>query len=471
MKGKKLSRRDFLRLSTMTAAGAALAACAPSAPEVVEETVEVPIEETVEVDKTEVVEATAPAEAQDVKITMWFQDFLYVQFFTDRGNEWAEMHPEYNIEFDIVQMPDAPETADTFIGNLVAGTGAPDIIGIERGWFPRLLKGGLAEQGMYDLNPWIELEGPGFKDKFLRWELYSWAGKTYGVESGLCASVYYYRKDIFDDAGLDPSAIETYDDFIQVGKALREATGSYMTVADTVDVSYPLLFMIQNDGGAFDENGDVAIDSPQSIEALQLYTDMANLHEVAFPTSEFWGGGLQAAFQDGTVAGIIAPDWYSDNVLKVNVEDQAGKWAITPMPIFKSGGRRTTVWGGTGVGVTQQSEYADIAWEILKYTYMTKENQVKRYLDIHYFPTMLDALDDPRILAEEDEFFGGQAVGAVFAEVAPDVPFNYTHPYKAEALDLLSNEVVSPVMAGERDPEDALKDAAQSIREMIAEGA
>jgi len=468
MKGKGLNRREFLRLGSLMAAGAALAACTAPAAEVVRETVEVPVKETVEVEKTVLVEATAPPAVQEVKITMWFHDFLYVQFFTDRSKEYAEMHPEYSIEFDIVQIP---ELSDTFIGNLVAGTGAPDIVGIEQGWFPRLLKGALAEQGMYDLNPWMDLEAAGFKDKFLRWELYSWQRKTYAVESALCPCVYYYRKDIFDDAGLDPSAIETYDDFIQVGKALREATGSYLMPADTVDASIALLFMIQNDGGLFNENGDVLIDSPQSIEALQLYTDMANLHEVAFLTSEYWGGGLQAAYQDGTVAGVIGPDWYSDYVLKVNVEDQAGKWAVTPMPIFKSGGRRTTVWGGTGMGVTQQSDYPDIAWEILKYTYMTKENQVKRYLEIHYFPTMLDALDDPRILEAEDEFFGGQTVGAVFADVAPEVPFYYTHPYKAEALDLLSSEVTSPVMAGEIAPEDALKDAAQKMREMISEAA
>jgi len=466
MTERRLSRRDFLRMGAFAIAGATLAGCATPTPEVVKEvvkeTVEVPVEKTV------VVEQTAPAAPEKVKITMWFHDFLYVQFFTDRGKEWAEMNPQYEIEYDIVQVP---QLADTFIGNLVAGTGAPDIVGIERGWFPRLLKGGLAEQGMYDLNPWMDLEEPGFKDKFLRWELYSWENATYGVESALCPCVYYYRKDIFDEGGLDPSVIETYDDFIQVGKELREATGSYMTPADTVGGDYPLMFMIQNDGGAFDEKGEVLLDSPESIEALQLYYDLANTHEVAYPTAEFWGAGLQAAYQDGTVAGVIGPDWYSDYVLKQTVEDQAGKWRVVTMPIFRPGGRRTTVWGGTGMGVTKQSDYPDVSWEILKYTYMTKENQVKRYLEIHYFPTMLDALEDPRIVEATDDFFGGQTVGAVFAEVAPEVPFNYTHPYKAEALDILANEVVAPVMAGERSVEDALKDAAQAVREMIAEGA
>jgi anaerobic selenocysteine-containing dehydrogenase len=56
MTSKKLSRRDFLRASAVTAAGAALAACQPQVvketvevEKVVEKEVEVPVAQTVEV--------------------------------------------------------------------------------------------------------------------------------------------------------------------------------------------------------------------------------------------------------------------------------------------------------------------------------------------------------------------------------------------------------------------------------------
>ena len=122
------------------------------------------------------------------------------------------------------------------------------------------------------------------------------------------------------------------------------------------------------------------------------------------------------------------------------------------------------------MGVTKQSKHPEIAWEILKYTYMTKENQVKRYLEIHYFPTMLDALEDPRIVEAEDPFCGGQKVGAVFAKVASEVPIYYAGPYKAEALQILDKDVITPVMAGEKKPEDALKDATEKLRDTMATG-
>jgi len=456
-----ISRRDFLRLSAAVAAGAILSACRPAAPPTAA------VEEVVEEAPAATPVPEKVPEKEKVKITMWFHDFLYVQFFTDRANEYAKMHPEYEFEFEIVQIP---EIADKFIGTLVAGTGAPDIVGVEQGWMPRLFKGGLAEKGMYDLNPWMELEGAGFKDKFLRWELYTYEGKTYGVESALCPSVYYYREDIFGQAGVDPNTFKTYDDFIEGGQKLKKETGSYMLPLDTVGGDYFLLPMLQNDGNIFDDKGNVVLDSPQNVEALQFYYDLAYRYEVGYATAEFWGAGLTAAYKDGTVVGVIGPDWYSDYVMKQSLKELSGKWRAAFMPVFRPGGRRTTVWGGTGMGVTKQSKYPEIAWEILKYTYMTKENQVKRYLEIHYFPTMLDALEDPRIVEAEDPFFGGQKLGALFAEVAPEVPIYYASPYKTEALDILSKDVITPVMAGEKSAEDALKDAAKKLKEVMAEG-
>ena len=62
MRTKKLSRRDFLRMSALTAAGAALAACQP---QVVKETVEVEV--TRQIEKVVEVTSVAPT-AEPVKI-------------------------------------------------------------------------------------------------------------------------------------------------------------------------------------------------------------------------------------------------------------------------------------------------------------------------------------------------------------------------------------------------------------------
>ena len=81
MDRKKLSRRDFLRLSAAAASGMLVAACAPAAPGVVEVEKEVPVEkivvQTVEVEKEVVVEKEVikevPAKLEKAKVTFWVE--------------------------------------------------------------------------------------------------------------------------------------------------------------------------------------------------------------------------------------------------------------------------------------------------------------------------------------------------------------------------------------------------------------
>ena len=45
---------------------------------------------------------------------------------------------------------------------------------------------------------------------------------------------------------------------------------------------------------------------------------------------------------------------------------------------------QTTVWGGTGFAVAKENDNAQYAWELLQYTYVTLENQIKRYEEIAF---------------------------------------------------------------------------------------
>ena len=71
MSQKNLSRRDFLRLGALTAAGTLVAACAPTpTPEVVEKVVTKEVEKVVK--ETVVVQATpAPEEVVEISFMGW----------------------------------------------------------------------------------------------------------------------------------------------------------------------------------------------------------------------------------------------------------------------------------------------------------------------------------------------------------------------------------------------------------------
>nr|MDW8082163.1 ABC transporter substrate-binding protein [Candidatus Calescibacterium sp.] len=163
---------------------------------------------------------------EEITISMWTHDYLYVEFFTRRGEEWAAMYPEYKIKFDFTQIP-YDQLWPKILTALAAGKGVPDLIGIEINAFSRFMKGDIAEKTLVDLTPFIG----GERDKFLRWEPYMYKGKIYGVESALCPVVFYYRKSVFDQAGI-PTPINTWEEFFEAGRKLKEK-GYYIAAVES----------------------------------------------------------------------------------------------------------------------------------------------------------------------------------------------------------------------------------------------
>ena len=111
----------------------------------------------------------------------------------------------------------------------------------------------------------------------------------------------------------------------------------------------------------------------------------------------------------------------------------------------------------------------DAVFEVLKYCLLDRESQIFKYEAAEYFPNRLDAMNDPRIVDVPDPFYGGQKFGALLAKVAPhtlDVP---SHPFLPEAMSVLRDTVPS-VAAGDKTPEVALRDAAQELDDLIAQG-
>jgi ABC-type glycerol-3-phosphate transport system substrate-binding protein len=312
---------------------------------------------------------------------------------------------------------------------------------------------------------------PNYDTEFVKWEPYTAGdGKIYAIEYSLSQTVYYYRKDLHDEAGVDPTAYVTYKDFIEGGKKFNEFhPGKFSVVADVGGTDTLRLLATQNGGGYFDKDGNILLDSPENVEALHLLYDMVNVHKMAWPCENVWGPGMWAALGDGTCAGALGADWYANSILVPQVPDQAGKWAVAKMPVFKEGGAVSAQFGGGGFCITQQSKAPDAVWDILNFMLLTKEGQIFKYQTTQSFPTRLDVMNDPGIVGFEDPFFGGQKVGAVLAEVAPFALGLPANEFLTEAFELL-RPAVPEVIGDEKTPEVALKDAADNLRKVIEQG-
>ena len=100
---------------------------------------------------------------------------------------------------------------------LESGEGAPDVVDIELGNFPAFTTG---EIGLMDLTDAIEP----YKDKVVesRLDLYGKDGKYYGFPTHVGTTVAFYNTEALEAAGIDYTAIKTWEDFKNAGVKYKE---------------------------------------------------------------------------------------------------------------------------------------------------------------------------------------------------------------------------------------------------------
>jgi len=383
--------------------------------------------------------ALAPVQAQeDVTISMWTHDQLYIDYFLEKAAEWESQWPQYNISYDFQQIPDAPGAALTAIA---AGEPLPDLLGLEISWFPRFMTGGIIDQYFVDLTDLIGDRREMFVEG--RWSPYAYEGRLYGVESALTASAYYYQPALLEQFGVEVPT--TWEEFLQVGGELGAQGVSLSVMTD--DAQGPFhMFFLQRGGVIFDENGEFVFGEESN---RQLAVEVADFIQQGVQNGsffmamggDFWGASIPTAFSEGRLAGIVMPDWYAGCCLKPGVEAMAGEWRVAPMPVWEGGGHTTSVWGGTAFSISKDADNVELVWSLLDYAYMSLDGQLDRYEAIQFFPTMYDALNDPRVTEVEDPFFGNQAIGQVFADVALDTPVFYQSANRQFFLNALGDNL------------------------------
>ena len=452
MSNKPLSRRDFIRSAAVFATGTVLAACAPA--------------KTAVVTPTEQKVAEAPsAQKEAVTLSMWTHDNLYVQFYNKCGEVWKANYPQYDITFNFQQLPDV---FTKMLASLSAGTEVPDLFGLEQGAFGTYTKDDLIDDKFVDITPMITPERAKFVEN--TWIKYTYKGKVYGVESALCTVGYYYQPAVLEKAGATELP-KTWEEFMDLGINAAK-NGIYLSALDSEGAGiFDMLFM-QRGGLYFDKDSAFVFgESPNREMALEVmnYIKSGVDNKVFWPAGgEFWGAGIMAAHKEGKVMGLPAADWWSDSLLKTNAGDQSGNWRIALLPKWKGGGFGSSVWGGTGFVVTKASKHVDLAWDLIHYTYMTKENQIDRYFTIHYLPHMYEALDDPRFTGAKDVYYGDQTIGQVWSEAAKDMPLYYQSPVRGDLNTELGTQLTN-MYAGTTTPDAAMDAVVAKVKQAIAD--
>jgi arabinosaccharide transport system substrate-binding protein len=161
------------------------------------------------------------------------------------------------------------------------------------------------------------------------------------------------------------------------------------------------------------------------------------------------------------------PQWYMTR-FPDNMEGAlCGSVIVRPMPIFEEGGFTTTMGGGTGTAVTDQTpaEEQELAKDFLAFAKLTPEAQKALWTDLGFDPFRTETYDDPALL-EPDECFSNEIpfeyVKAELGNVAPE----YVGPLSPEARDYIEANVLNAVVSGGVSAADALAEAQAQVEAM-----
>jgi len=302
---------------------------------------------------------------------------------------------------------------------------------------------------------------------------YTHRGRIYGLPHDVHPVMLAYRADLFEELDIDPNEIETWDDFIRVGRRVTDHKTRYMinfskSGASSVEVLLFQRYEPNRPAGYFDKDGELILDNEAAVETITWFVPLVKGPGRIAADPGMFGQSFAKATIDGYTLTSICPDWKSWG-FQNDMPQLAGKMKLMPMPAVRKGARRTSTWGGTMVGITRNCGDVELAWKLARHMYLDKEDLGRRFRELNILPPFTDTWDHPAF-REKRPYWCNQQVGTEYINLARQVPPQYTSPFIQLAKSKLGEVVADCVANYDPDrPEDLERYVRARLRKAGAE--
>jgi multiple sugar transport system substrate-binding protein len=318
---------------------------------------------------------------------------------------------------------------------------------------------GFAEKGMIlSLDDYLsELED--VKDFASAIDSGLYKGKRYFVPIFGSGRLMAYRKDLFEEAGLDPE--HSPDNWQELRNSARETTKRQGKNFQVAGINLPVSgidlqqvwtsFLIGNGGKLFNDQFEPIFNSPEGVEALKFYTDLIHVDKVA---SEYGlnpvGNVLPIAAGRAAISFVNSENMAAIQKYSPEMSENI-KLTIPPKKVTRAG-----FYSFAGFMVSKNTENIDNTIKALAFL-TSKDSIVKINKSLGGIP--------PRQSATEADFVASDPVLKKFVEGVEYSFANPNIPYWVQARDILT-KYLERAVRGVMDPEKALDQAAEEIRKL-----
>lgn len=378
-----------------------------------------------------------------------------INFLTDNRGDWNNLRPllpdfekETGIKVNMINMAESDLRSKSAL-ELSAKQGEFDALMLDFSTMPKYMENGL-------LHEITGFEKNNFYPAFL--DALAYDGKQYGIPLYQETNVLVYRADLFEEKGIKVPA--TFDELKEAAERLTDKEKQFYGIGLRGQRGYGLnewtfaIWLHAFGGKHLDENGDLALNSPEALAALEdfVYTIKNFSPPGAANFSHLELQNLMSQGQIGMYIDVVSMIPYMEDPSKSKVAGKLG-YAVIPKGIDHSSGLFT--WSISIPASAKNKEEANtfINWltspEIATQIGLSAPNQALE--QTYNFETYPGTNPFQEVLKESLEL--------------ADPDFRPRTEY-AEIIGENLSIAISSALAGE-DPKKALDAASVKIKEMI----
>lgn len=382
--------------------------------------------------------APATSADQTIRLAVWKYGMAgQEEYYRDLAREFEKAYPGRHVRIELGDWAQAHGRLKRWI----VQRDGPDLAIIPDVWLAEFAPA---------LERYADQLSPQFLSRFqsVMLERSRYGGSVLGLVWAASTKALFYRTDLFQEAGLTPPT--TWEELLAAAQKLNQPPnrcGLAMPGAQALDTADNFYFFLWSNGGQlFGKDGRVGIDSPEALEALNFYRDLAVRHKVTQPN--LLSCDKQCAediFARGEAAMIETGPW----AIRAFASAPASPpFAVVPLPKRKE---QITQLVTDHLVLFRNSQRKIAALDFVRFAY--QRDWRMRWARMGMIPELKEVADDP--------FFTRDPAWRVFISELPRS--RWIPLMRWEPIDRAITHMLAQVASGQAEPAVALRELSHRL--------